>query len=66
MVAQTKINGIEKVFFGHTPVNQPAALGNCYYIDTGCVFGKSLTGYDVMHDIYHSVPYLKGAINEQV
>ena len=58
---QSKINGIEKVFFGHTPVNQPLLLGNCHYIDTGCVFGKSLTCYDVTHDIYHSVPYLIGA-----
>ena len=59
---QSKINGIEKVFFGHTPVNQPLVLGNCHYIDTGCVFGRSLTCYDVTHDIYHSVPYLIGAI----
>jgi len=37
------IKNIEKVFCGHTPVKTPLTLGNVRYIDTGCVYGHSLT-----------------------
>lgn len=40
---QTVIENIGTVFCGHTPVKEPEMHGNVRYIDTGCVFGKSLT-----------------------
>jgi serine/threonine protein phosphatase 1 len=39
----SEIEGVERVFVGHTPLTQPSKLGNVYYIDTGAVFGKRLT-----------------------
>jgi protein phosphatase len=35
--------GAAKVVFGHTPVAKPDLLNNALNIDTGCVFGGSLT-----------------------
>jgi serine/threonine protein phosphatase 1 len=37
------VTGVTRVFVGHTPVRRPVALGNVHYIDTGAVFGRSLT-----------------------
>jgi serine/threonine protein phosphatase 1 len=37
------VNGVSRVFVGHTPVTKPVTLGNVHYIDTGAVFGKALT-----------------------
>lgn len=37
------IQGVRVVYVGHTPVAKPIELGNVRYIDTGAVFGKSLT-----------------------
>ena len=37
------VNGVAKVFVGHTPVTEPVTLGNVHYIDTGAVFGRPLT-----------------------
>ena len=37
------IAGIDYVVVGHTPMKTPARLGNVFYIDTGCVFGRELT-----------------------
>lgn len=38
------VTGIDLVFVGHTPVNQPMKYGNTVYIDTGAVFsGGRLT-----------------------
>lgn len=37
------VSGIGVMFVGHTPVNHPVQLGNVWYIDTGCVFGRALT-----------------------
>lgn len=39
----SKINGIETVYVGHTPVDEPVRLGNTWYIDTGAFFSKKLT-----------------------
>lgn len=33
------VQGIGRVFVGHTPINGVQRLGNVYYIDTGAVFG---------------------------
>lgn len=40
---KTPVSGIGLVFSGHTPMHQPLLLGNVLFIDTGCVFGRSLT-----------------------
>lgn len=37
------VEGVTKVYVGHTPVKQPVVLGNVHYIDTGAVFGRELT-----------------------
>lgn len=37
------IEGIDRVYVGHTPLKEWIVLGNVYYIDTGCVFGNKLT-----------------------
>jgi len=34
---------VHAMYVGHTPMQQPIALGNVHYIDTGAVFGKALT-----------------------
>jgi serine/threonine protein phosphatase 1 len=37
---ESGVEGIGRVFLGHTPqAGAPTRLGNCYYIDTGAVFG---------------------------
>jgi serine/threonine protein phosphatase 1 len=35
-----------RVFFGHTVLDAPLNLGNAVGLDTGCVYGGSLTAYD--------------------
>lgn len=37
------VTDLETLFVGHTPVKQPTRLGNVHYIDTGAVFGRTLT-----------------------
>jgi serine/threonine protein phosphatase 1 len=36
------VTGVRAVIVGHTPVRDPVALGNTYYIDGGACFGRSL------------------------
>ncbi|VXA86983.1 conserved hypothetical protein [Acinetobacter sp. 8I-beige] len=38
-----KVEGIDGIYLGHTLVQQPIKIQNCFYIDTGMVIGKSLT-----------------------
>jgi serine/threonine protein phosphatase 1 len=40
---ETMIDNVYQVVVGHTPVNEPALLGNVMYIDTGAVFCGNLT-----------------------
>jgi serine/threonine protein phosphatase 1 len=40
---QSLVEGIDRVYVGHTPVKRPVQLGNVFYIDTGAVFGGALT-----------------------
>lgn len=36
---QSGVEGIDRIFLGHTPQKEGVKrLGNCYYVDTGCVF----------------------------
>lgn len=37
------VAGIDRIYVGHTPVKSPLVLGNVFYIDTGAVFGRSMT-----------------------
>lgn len=37
------IVGIDEVYLGHTVIEQPVQIQNCFYVDTGIVFGKKLT-----------------------
>lgn len=39
----TGVEGLHMMYVGHTPVKVPLPLGNVRYVDTGAVFGKSLT-----------------------
>ncbi len=47
------VTGIDRVFLGHTVVNQVTRRDNCYYIDTGAVFGKHLSVIEI--DIHRPV-----------
>jgi protein phosphatase len=44
------------IVFGHTPVESPAILNNTINIDTGCVFGGSLTSLRYPECEFVSVP----------
>lgn len=45
------VDGIERIFFGHTPVEGgPKKLKNCFYIDTGAVF--KITNSQNKQDFY--------------
>lgn len=37
------IEGVYKVFVGHTPIKEPLILGNTHYIDTGAFYTNNLT-----------------------
>jgi serine/threonine protein phosphatase 1 len=37
------IKGIDEIYLGHTVVKEKIQIDNCYYIDTGVVFGSYLT-----------------------
>lgn len=45
----TGVKGLAWMFVGHTPVDNPIKLGNVWYIDTGCVFGRRLN-MTLFHD----------------
>lgn len=42
-----RIEGVHRVYVGHTPVKAPVTLGNVVYIDTGAVFGKEMTVVEI-------------------
>lgn len=37
------VEGLTAMYVGHTPVNGPVVVGNVVYVDTGAVFGRSMT-----------------------
>jgi len=41
------ISGIDQLYLGHTVVDEPTQVQNCFYIDTGVVFGGDL----ILHEI---------------
>jgi serine/threonine protein phosphatase 1 len=48
--------GPERVFFGHTPLDAPVVTEYAVGLDTGCVYGGSLSAYDYRADEVVSVP----------
>jgi serine/threonine protein phosphatase 1 len=48
--------GPQRVFFGHTPLEAPVVTEHAVGLDTGCVYGGSLTAYDYRADEVVSVP----------
>jgi serine/threonine protein phosphatase 1 len=47
--------GPGRVFFGHTPLDAPVVTEHAVGLDTGCVYGGSLTAYDYRADDVVSV-----------
>jgi serine/threonine protein phosphatase 1 len=47
--------GDRRVFFGHTPLEEPVVRENAVGLDTGCVYGGALTAYDCRRDRFVSV-----------
>ena len=43
----SQIQGIDQVFLGHTVVDSVTKRDNCYFLDTGCVFGQHLTVVEI-------------------
>lgn len=41
--AYKTVIGIDEIYLGHTVVERPKQIDNCYFIDTGLVFGSFLT-----------------------
>lgn len=37
------VDGIDEIYLGHTVVQLPVQIQNCFYIDTGIVIGRKLT-----------------------
>ncbi|MER8077389.1 metallophosphoesterase [Acinetobacter pittii] len=37
------VTGVDEIYFGHTVVKEPVQCQNCFFIDTGAVFGGALT-----------------------
>lgn len=48
--------GTPRVFFGHTVLDEPVVTEHTVGLDTGCVYGGSLTAYDYRRDEVMSVP----------
>ena len=48
-----------RVFFGHTVLSEPFATPWAVGLDTGCVYGGSLTAYDCANDRFISVDPVK-------
>lgn len=55
----TVIKNIDTIYCGHTPVREPVVLGNCHYIDTGCVFEKYLTIMSLDGVLKFKIPLVK-------
>lgn len=51
------VAGIDLVVVGHTPVERVTSLGNVLYIDTGAVYGGSLTVLDLARTCAAMSPY---------
>lgn len=50
------VNGIDRVYVGHTPHLSAVQLGNMHYIDTGLVYGDKLTCVNLTEDTVIEIP----------
>lgn len=57
--------GSAKIVYGHTPVREPRVIGNTINIDTGCIFGGSLTAYRYPEEEFLSVPSTMPEVEEK-
>lgn len=48
-------DGPSRVFFGHTVHESPVERENAVGLDTGCVYGGTLTAYDYRHEGYVTI-----------
>ncbi|KOX96917.1 MULTISPECIES: metallophosphoesterase family protein [Halorubrum] len=54
--------GPPRVFFGHTVLDDPVLTEGAVGLDTGCVYGGSLTAYDLRNESVTAVPALRGGV----
>ncbi|EMA69885.1 serine/threonine protein phosphatase [Halorubrum aidingense JCM 13560] len=55
--------GPPRVFFGHTVLEEPVISQWAIGLDTGCVYGGTLSAYDLRTETITSVPALRGGVN---
>lgn len=51
-----RYEGKQRIYFGHTVLEDPIRMNNTVGLDTGCVYGGALTAYDRSGDRFLSVP----------
>lgn len=51
-----RYEGSPRVFFGHTVLEAPIETDHAVGLDTGCVYGGSLSAYDLRRERVHDVP----------
>ena len=54
--------GPPRVFFGHTVLDEPVRSEWAVGLDTGCVYGETLTAYDLCAETVTAVPALRGGV----
>ena len=63
---QKPLEGVDLLVHGHTPVKAPLKVGNRLHIDTGLVYGKHLTIYEIDSEEAHTFGLVdKETYNEQ-
>jgi serine/threonine protein phosphatase 1 len=50
MKLEHQVEGLDRLFLGHTPVHNVTVLGNCWHIDTGCYQSGILTMINLMDE----------------
>ncbi|QKY68621.1 bis(5'-nucleosyl)-tetraphosphatase PrpE [Lentibacillus sp. CBA3610] len=57
--------GRQWIVYGHTPVREPRIVHKTINIDTGCVFGNTLTAFRLPEEKTVSVPSMQPFVKEQ-
>jgi serine/threonine protein phosphatase 1 len=55
--------GPPRVFFGHTVLDEPVLSEWAIGLDTGCVYGGTLSAYDLRRETITAVPALRGGVD---